>query len=80
MISLRDMGVEEVRSEVPDRRGHTGEELVRFARELRGSWQTDKAQVAGVGRFISGAVKPVQERGPKFRAPYSGYSLKQHTG
>jgi len=45
-----------------------------------GSLQTDKAQVAEVGRFISGAVKPVQKRGPKFRAPYSGYSLEQHTG
>jgi len=31
------------------------------------------AQAAEVGRYVSGAVKPVQKRGPEFRAPYSGY-------
>ena len=35
-------------------------------------------QVAEVGRHDSGAVKPDQKRGPKFPAPYSGYSLRQH--
>jgi len=39
-----------------------------------------EAQVVEVGRFVSGAVKPVEKRGPKFRAPYSGYSLRQHSG
>jgi hypothetical protein len=32
-----------------------------------------------VSRFVSGAVKPVYKRGSKFRAPYSGYSLSQHS-
>ncbi len=37
------------------------------------------AQAGEVGRSVSGAVKPVEKRGPKFRAPYSGYSLRQHS-
>ena|ERR1017187_2326651 len=32
-------------------------------------------QVAEVGRLYSGAVKSDDKRGPKFRAPYRGYSL-----
>jgi hypothetical protein len=36
------------------------------------------AQVVEVGRFLSGAVETKHKRGPKFRAPYSGYSLRQH--
>ena len=35
-------------------------------------------QVAEVGRLNSGAVKPDEKLGPKFRAPYSGYSLCRH--
>jgi hypothetical protein len=62
---------------LPGRRGHTVE-------ELGASWwfgcTLKQAQVAEVGRCISGAVKPVYERGPKFRAPYIGYSLRQHPG
>ena len=51
----------------------------------RGTWgrvsgETGYAQVAEVGRKYSGAVKPDEKRGPKFRAPYSGYSLRQHPG
>jgi hypothetical protein len=38
------------------------------------------AQVAEVGRSLNGAVKTEQKRGPKFRAPSSGYSLRQHLG
>jgi hypothetical protein len=37
-----------------------------------------EAQVVEVGRSLSGAVKTEHKRGPKFRAPYSGYSLRQH--
>ena len=36
------------------------------------------AQVVEVGRPLSGAVKTEHKRGPKFRAPYDGYSLRQH--
>jgi hypothetical protein len=36
------------------------------------------AQVAEVGRSPSGAVKAKHKRGLKFRAPYSGYGLRQH--
>src|ERR1035441_5588637 len=42
------------------------------------SRQTGDTQGAEVGRLNSGAVKPDEKRGPKFRAPYSGYSLGQH--
>ena len=96
-----------LRSRLPGRRGHTGEEPgapnARFAgptvaarsriedglrpgtstlaawrcRPVRG--RLIGAQVAEVGRYVSGAVKPVKERGPKFRAPYSGYSRRQHS-
>ena len=51
-------------------RGH-GERNCARAGILR---HTGGAQVAEVGRRNSGAVEPVQEHGPKFRAPYSGYS------
>jgi hypothetical protein len=62
-----------LRSKVPTWRGHTGEELGALF------WgETGYAQVAEVGREHSGAVKPDEKRGPKFRAPYSGYSLRQH--
>ena len=51
----------------------------------RGTWFTGwgrgrlkGAQVAEVGRSPSGAVKAKHKRGPKFRAPYSGYGLRQH--
>ena len=37
-------------------------------------------QVAEVGRSLNGAVKTEHKRGPKFRAPSSGYSLRQHLG
>ena len=37
-----------------------------------------EAQVVEVGRSPSGAVKTKHKRGPKFRAPYSGYGLRQH--
>ena len=40
----------------------------------RGSWQNNGAQTVVVGRLASGALKPVREFGPKFRAPYSGYN------
>ena len=33
------------------------------------------AQVPEVGRQSNGAVEPDRKRGPKFRAPYSGYGL-----
>ena len=52
----------------------TGEELG----SCGGAWQTDEAQVVEVGRSPSGAVKTKHKRGPKFRAPYSGYGLRQH--
>jgi len=38
------------------------------------------AQATEVGRQYSGAVKPDVERGPKFRASYSGYSLRSNPG
>src|ERR1035437_624493 len=50
----------------------------------RGTWRDaalrgrlGDTQVAEVGRYASGAVKPDEKRGHKFRAPYSGYSLRQ---
>jgi hypothetical protein len=36
------------------------------------------AQVAEVDRSLSGAVKTEHKRGPNFRAPFSGYGLRQH--
>jgi hypothetical protein len=37
--------------------------------------QTVKCAGTEVGRQNSGAVKPEDKPGPRFRAPYSGYSL-----
>lgn len=45
-----------------------------------GLTETGKTQAAEVGRKYSGAFKPVQKRGPKSRAPNSGYGPAHHPG
>src|ERR1700737_3200998 len=45
----------------------------------RGTWgarfwcKLTEAQATEVGRYRSGVVETARKRGPKFRAPYSGY-------
>ena len=58
-------------------RGHTREELG-VSSATAAIWS--KRQVAEVGRILSGAVETEQKRGPRFRAPYSGYNLSQYPG
>src|SRR4030095_15838475 len=41
---------------------------------------TGRTQAAEVGRNYSGAFKPDQKRGPKLRAPNSGYGPEHHPG
>lgn len=63
---------------MPEGRVHTGRGTGCAGRtRWCGPKQTEKARVAEVGRFSSGASESVHQRGPRFRAPYSGYSLKK---
>src|SRR5215831_15215292 len=57
-------------SKAPAARGHGERNCARGC--ILG--HTRGAQVAEVGRHNSGAVEPISKHGPKFRAPYSGYS------
>src|ERR1700730_8824807 len=55
-------------SQLPAARVHTGEELGGAV------WcKITEAQATELGRYRSGVVETARERGPKFRAPYSGY-------
>jgi hypothetical protein len=64
----------------------SGERGTRVARDQTGrnlaavAWRADTegVQAAEVGRSFSGVCKTDGERGPKLRAPNSGYSVGHH--
>src|SRR5437763_13607236 len=61
----------------PRERGQTREELGSVT-PFAVVWISNRGRE--VGRIVSGAFEPIQKRGPKFRAPKSGYNLRQCPG